>query len=34
MLSAKNSPARLVVVDDHDVVRSGLKAILSSQEGL
>jgi DNA-binding NarL/FixJ family response regulator len=29
-----NSPARLVVVDDHDLVRSGLKALLSTQEGL
>lgn len=27
-------PARLVVVDDHDLVRSGLKALLSAQEGL
>jgi DNA-binding NarL/FixJ family response regulator len=29
-----NRPARLVVVDDHDLVRSGLKALLSTQEGL
>jgi DNA-binding NarL/FixJ family response regulator len=34
MLSAKNSAARLVVVDDHDVVRSGLRAILSVHEWL
>jgi DNA-binding NarL/FixJ family response regulator len=29
-----NRPARIVVVDDHDLVRSGLKALLSTQEGL
>ena len=28
----RNSPARLVVVDDHDLVRSGLKRLLSDQE--
>lgn len=32
MVSAeKNGPARLVVVDDHDLVRSGLKALLSGR---
>lgn len=27
-------PARLIIVDDHDLVRSGLKALLSNQERL
>lgn len=30
--AAVNVPARLVLVDDHDLVRSGLKAMLSDQE--
>jgi DNA-binding NarL/FixJ family response regulator len=29
-----NAPARLVVVDDHELVRSGLRALLSTQKGL
>ena len=29
-----NTPARLVVVDDHELVRSGLRALLSTQKGL
>jgi DNA-binding NarL/FixJ family response regulator len=34
MVSTKNTPARLVIVDDHDLVRAGLKAMLSLEEGL
>ncbi len=30
--AARSGPARLVVVDDHDLVRSGLKRLLSDQE--
>lgn len=30
--SGRSGPARLIVVDDHDLVRSGLKGLLSDQE--
>lgn len=32
--ASKSNPARLIVVDDHDLVRSGLKAVLSGYEDL
>lgn len=32
--SRPNTPIRVMVVDDHDVVRTGLRALLSDEEGI
>lgn len=32
--TTRTEPARLVIVDDHDLVRAGLKAMLSTESGL